>query len=198
MAHGPVKLVLFAALSMIAWSDTVEVDDVVQTLPSPAQKSDVVADGTGGAFVAWLEGLNEIRAQHLDASGARLWGIGGVLVTDIEGNKAEISVQPDGAGGCFVVWTDTRPMQSKVHAQRLDAAGSPLWQEDGVPVDSTTNTIYSRYGVAVADGTGGLYVSYEISPIGGITLVAVQHFDAAGARLWSDETVMIGNLGEAR
>src|SRR5262245_60630123 len=39
----------------------------------------------------------------------------------------------DGGGGTIVVWSDYRSVDLDIYAQKLDAAGNPVWSTDGIP-----------------------------------------------------------------
>ncbi len=73
---------------------------------------DLVADGSGGAFLAWEDnrsgtGLEDIYAQHVDDAGRPQWADDGVAVCVAPGNQQ----RPDlvrGADGIIVTWPDDR------------------------------------------------------------------------------------------
>jgi hypothetical protein len=115
----------------------------------------IVADGVGGAFIAWADyrnaGFNngsDIYAQKIDASGSSQWTAGGVAVATTTNAETSPRVALDGAGGILVGWSSPGGV-----VQHLTGAGSPLWTANGVkPIISTAQT-----DDIVPDGVGGCY-----------------------------------------
>ena len=72
--------------------------------------ADLVADGSGGAVVAWQDGrpgaVWDIYAQRLSALGAQRWAPSGNPVCTAAGDQKNISMVADGAGGAIVTWED--------------------------------------------------------------------------------------------
>lgn len=120
---------------------------------------EIVADGVGGAIVAWAQG--DIYAQKLDGSGNLLWTSGGAPVCTAANDQVNLSLVADGSGGAIFAWDDWRaggfPEVGDVYAHRLDAGGSPLWASDGVQLCNSS----SGWGTSVAlDGAGGAIVAW--------------------------------------
>src|SRR5689334_152111 len=74
----------------------------------------IVSDGAGGAFITWpddraVDNYN-IYAQHLLASGVAdpTWPVNGAAVCTASGQQNSPQLIPDGSGGIFIVWDDTR------------------------------------------------------------------------------------------
>src|SRR2546422_27976 len=72
----------------------------------------IIADGTGGAIVAWDETVtgfdSDIYAQRVDAAGSLLWTEGGAPVSTAWSFQTCPAVVPDGAGGAIITWEDWR------------------------------------------------------------------------------------------
>jgi hypothetical protein len=75
---------------------------------SPDQTT-IVPDGSGGAIVAWQEGL-DILAQHVLASGALASGFppAGRVLCDLPSEQRDPVMIAAGPSGAIVAWTDTR------------------------------------------------------------------------------------------
>lgn len=122
----------------------------------------VVADGAGGAFVVWEDLRNaggtgvDLYAQHISADGALLWPADGAPVVTAEGDQTQVVLAPDGHGGLLLAWTDARngPDDQDIYAQRLDEAGQPLWDPDGVPVTQADRSQFLPDIVPMHDGGG--------------------------------------------
>jgi hypothetical protein len=103
-----------------------------------------VSDGSGGAIIAWDEDRTgmpivdasgrRLYAQHLDATGARLWSEMGIPVSAAASAQFVMRIISDGEGGTIVTWFDSRNNFPMIYVQRLDAGGKSLWKADGVQV----------------------------------------------------------------
>jgi len=122
----------------------------------------MVTDGSRGALVTWDSAyrgedgayVDEIFAHHLTASGLDpTWPARGLLIPGARGGE----IIPDGSGGAFGVWSDTRSGQYyEIYAQHLlgSAMVDPTWPVDGLPV--VTGPPGNRIDASmVPDGTGG-------------------------------------------
>jgi hypothetical protein len=116
----------------------------------------LVADGAGGAIVAWFDGWDgaDIRAQRVTASGAPLWAAEGAPVCTAAGSQYWAGIVPDDAGGAILGWADARRGAEDIYAQRVNPDGSMAWATDGVPLCTAAE---GRDALAYsADGSGGL------------------------------------------
>jgi Secretion system C-terminal sorting domain len=143
----------------------------------------VVADGAGGAIVVWLDSRNEgvyldIYAQRFDGSGTAMWSDGGVPVCMAPHFQWNMVAIPDGYGGAIIAWSDFRNLNdSDLYAQRIDAAGAPQWNVNGVAVCTAGNQ--QEFPVALADGLGGAWISWRDARNGYPDIFA-RRVDAAG------------------
>ena len=122
----------------------------------------VVSDGNGGAFIVWIDYRNnnwDIFAQHIDSSGNILWDSTGAPVAVVSGDQEYPSLVPDSAGGLFVVWEDERNGSTPdIYAQYISSDGTPIWQENGIPVCTAPN--HQRRPKAILAPDGGIYVAW--------------------------------------
>ncbi len=137
----------------------------------------VVADGSGGAIIAWHDfrnfpftaGVNvlsrsDIYAVRLNHIGQSLWPAGGVpLVSGLTATPStflpgwapdQVTMTSDGRGGAFVVWHDARNVASwDVYTQRVDRDANRLWGTNGVPVTTAGgNQLAPTVAMDGADG----------------------------------------------
>jgi hypothetical protein len=153
------------------------------TAPGNQEYPAIVADGSGGAIVAW--GNPHIGAQRVSADGVPQWITDGTLVCTAEGGQYAAAIATDGAGGAIIVWHDYRDdpgdyTNADIYAQRVWADGttptllslvSADVTDDGVRLvwymgggGSTAAVVYRSFGgdawtpigEVVADGTGHL------------------------------------------
>lgn len=136
-----------------------------------------VADGEGGLLVFWRnQGLPFgddrvdrmlMEGQRFAPDGTRLWQ-GGIVarVTNLPEDNGygalEIFAVPDGRGGAVLAFRD-RNVRSKpshdVMAQRVDAAGRPLWG-NGVHVTGDRRWQFANGLIAAPDG--GAFVAVNV------------------------------------
>lgn len=103
----------------------------------------LVADGTGGAIIAWedaRDSLNsncsdDVRVQRIDANGRTLWTPKGVLIPPYilngtaPGSQNHINMVSDGAGGAIITFEDWGIAGADISAAHLRADGFKLWSE---------------------------------------------------------------------
>jgi hypothetical protein len=99
----------------------------ISTSPDDDEVPAIIADGSGGAIIAWQSGLfvyTNILAQRVDASGNPLWAGGGITVSSALGGQAGVRLATDGAGGMVAAWSDGRNEGlTSIYAQRVERNG---------------------------------------------------------------------------
>jgi hypothetical protein len=87
------------AAGVVQWTT----DGVAMCATTGVQESPaLVADGAGGAFVAWDDnrsGNYDIYAQRVNASGAVQWAANGVVLCNSAGDQGSAAIVADAAGG---------------------------------------------------------------------------------------------------
>ena len=123
----------------------------------------IASDGGGGAIVCWEDGrvsINlDIYAQRVDAAGVPQWTSNGVALCNAAGNQVSPTIAPDGTRGAIVAWRDFRRGNYDAYAQRVNAAGAPLWTLNGVALCAAANN--QDFPAVVSDSTGGAIVAWE-------------------------------------
>ncbi len=154
----------------------------------------IVADGAGGAFIAWQDYRKgseyDIYVQHLNASGAIVTG--GRWITDGLGictatNSQFYPALAADAGGVYVVWQDFRTgTDNHIFAQRVSGAGDvpTNWPANGTPVCQAQYSQY--YPVVVGDGAGGAFIAWQDYRTGTTNHIFAQHVTAANVGLAAD------------
>jgi hypothetical protein len=191
------------AAGMPAWTaDGIPVAAAtVFTIPSAAAATahQVMADGTGGVVVAWVDARNQdgsgnadIYAQRLDANGASLWTAGGLAICTRPHDQYQPMMATDGDGGAIFTWEDRgepppSSFQPRIQAQRVDSSGTPQWAENGVLVSDRR----SAEPRLVTDGASGALVVFEVrDAVTGdsrIGLFAQRLGAGTGEPLWTDD-----------
>ncbi|HET6348570.1 MAG TPA: T9SS type A sorting domain-containing protein [Candidatus Krumholzibacteria bacterium] len=153
-----------------------------------------VADGAGGALIAWEDSRNspvsgiDVYAQHIDADGRSLWTAGGVPVCSHTGNQQYLAIVGDGAGGAVVAWGDRRSGSYAVYTQRMSGTGTPVWTNDGIRL--CTASPEQNFAVMVSDTKGGAIVSWLDTRTGDYDVYA-QRVDGNGVLMWGPAGIAV-------
>lgn len=115
----------------------------------------IACDGVGGVLVAWTDGVG-IRAQRLDANGATMWGINGIVAAIPSASSSSTpTIVADGNGGAILAWSDNRSGGIGVDAYtcRVSAAGVvTVGGSAGVPIAVTTGSQAQVVSAGTVDG----------------------------------------------
>jgi predicted lipoprotein with Yx(FWY)xxD motif len=151
----------------------------------------IVADGAGGAIMAWEDlrnGSVDIYAQRINAVGVVQWAANGVPLCTEEGDQYNPQLISDGAGGAIVVWYDTRGADYDIYAQRVNASGAVQWTLDGVVLSAAPDD--QSFPTLTSDGAGGAIVAWD-DLRNGLDDVYAQRIDALGAVQWAVDGVAL-------
>jgi hypothetical protein len=108
-----------------------------------------------------------------------------MLCTTVAGHQFNPTIIPDGVGGAIVAWLDQRGYPvTGIYAQRVDAAGTPLWTAAGAPF--CTAGIVGNYLAIASDQAGGAIVTWHDSRNGTADIYA-QRVSGAGAPQWTTD-----------
>lgn len=135
----------------------------VSKVPSTSESNPIlVADGTGGAFVAWddLRGGQaqfDVYMRRISGSGVPLWAKDGIPICTMDSDQFRQTMISDGAGGVEVAWLDNRSGGRGYYAQRVTKNGDTLWLNQGVRVWPAQGYL-DNFGIT-SDGSGGLLVA---------------------------------------
>ena len=158
---------------------------LVSTAPSGQWVEDITTDGAEGAILVWEDWRGtsiDIYAQRLNERGYAQWTIDGIVICGASGQQQYPRLIPDGSGGAFITWSDSRSGSYVAYAQRIDADGNSLWTAGGVPLSNWEG--WQQYPVLVPDGTGGTIIFWQAG-IGSAADIYAQRVDAGGAVQWS-------------
>ncbi len=175
----------------------------VSLIGTTAYASEMAAlgDGLGGAIVYFQNyfGVDEVRAQRVNAAGALQWGANGAQA--FSPGSFTLDVVPDGAGGVMFAWEryTATGTETDVYAQRVGPTGTLQWTAGGVPVCVAAG---SQYGLSAApDGANGLLVAWSDARTLGNDLycqrlnsAGVPQLAANGVAVRTDPGQQIGSL----
>jgi hypothetical protein len=155
----------------------------------------IVADGAGGAYIAWQDYRTardyDIYLQHVDATGALVvggWIANGLGICVATNTQVSPVLASDGAnGGVFVAWQDARSgTDNHIFAEHVTRSGSLAtgWPVDGTPVCQAQYSQY--YPVVVGDGSGGAFFAWQDYRTGTTNHIFAQHLTGANVGLVTD------------
>lgn len=122
----------------------------------------IVADGFGGAIMAWLDQRGtsaDVYAQRVSGSGTFLWAADGAPVCTMPTYENGVSAAADGLGGAIITWMDSRNGPNDLYAQRVSDAGATQWAANGVPLITAPGYQYSA--ALTSDGSGNVLAAWE-------------------------------------
>ncbi|MCG9129670.1 hypothetical protein JT359_18935 [Candidatus Poribacteria bacterium] len=166
--------------------ETVWQPDGIPVCKHPASQTipEIVSDTNGGAFIVWRDSRNgnqDSYAQRIDSNGRMMWNPDGVEVCTDKTLQDDITLIPDGDDGFIAVWEDWRTGNQDIYAQKINAEGKSIWDENGVPVLTIEGDQYDP--VIISDDAGGVIVVWwDIgSPDWNIY---AQRLDRDGKQVW--------------
>ncbi len=149
-----------------------------------------------GMVYVWSDtrhGERDLYAQLINPSGQKMWGETGLLV-DSKTDRQEDPVIISTSDNCVIIaWVDfSDDLDGNIYAQKLNAQGTKLWADGGVPL-CTANKVQISLNI-VPDNNGGAIVvwnDYRLSSIG----YYAQHINSTGTVSWQANGIRIGIEG---
>ncbi len=146
--------------------------------------------------VAWSSDPTlKIYAQALDTAGTRLWGSSPVPVCIFDGQHAYPRIINDrmqigDSSSYYITWQDGRRsgVNGDIRAQRLNAAGVPQWETDGMLISDKPNFYSSPSITGLPDGSV-VIASYDGRPEG--SGIYAHRIARNGTKLWDTSGVYI-------
>ncbi len=146
----------------------------------------LVSDGSGGAIIVWqdsIAGATDIYAQRVSSTGTIMWASLGIPVCTSPLKQIRPRIQPDNAGGAFIVWQDKRNgLDYDIYAQRINSSGNLLWTANGIVVCNSINT--QSYPKLRGDGAGGIIIAWQDKRNGLDADIYAQRVDPTGTIVW--------------
>jgi len=182
---------------------------VVSTSPAYQASPSAVSDGSGGVLVAWIDGRNggcdsisqlncALSAQHLDGSGAKLWGDDGVAISSRAAYPAanRFAMIADNTGGAYLAWSSGQDTYRccSIYMQHVTGDGRTLWVSNGIRIGELP-TVITGPGVTgprlIPDGEGGAIVVWWNQQFAdGTWVMTAQRIDAVGHAAWGDDVTL--------
>ena len=180
------------ASGTMVWGEPLLIDG------KPDRQEDPVITRTSdnNYILAWIDFSDDldgnVYAQKISSSGQLQWATGGVPVCTEFGVQISLNIESDNAGGAYIVWADNRNSSTDLYAQRLNASGTAVWEEDGIPVangngDEVQNTMFP-------DGEGGMMLAYTFTYVGNDDIYA-KRFLPDGTMAWAQPMTIASGPG---
>lgn len=161
----------------------------------------IVADGSGGAILAWDDHRNgtdlNIYAQRISAAGVPQWTPDGVAISIAANDQYTPELISDGSGGAIIAWSDRRNgTDLDIYVQHVDAAGVPAWTAQGVAITALTGN--QTGPVLVSDGSGGAILTWSDYRSGTEYDIFAQRVSGAGAPQWGLNGVPVSTASNSQ
>lgn len=164
--------------------------------------ADLHGDGAGNAIASWSAQLSfsnrQLWAQKFaGADGASLWGATPVKIFDGVGGAMQLGNFPpfitDGSGGAVFAWYTVGVSAATVRVQRVNAAGSVAFAQNGVEASANTGQSHTAPSGVFDPASGDTYVLWRETDIltQGQIGVYAQRIDSSGARQWGSGGKML-------
>lgn len=172
----------------------------VSYLPGAEQYGQIVADGFGGVLAVCQDFRNQDERLYMqrflsDGSVAPGWPQNGSVVSTSNGYQNGARMQPDGAGGAFVVWENSGDYDDEdIFIQHMMSDGTVAagWPLDGIPVCALPT--FSGQPSIDGDDSGGVFVTW-VDARSGHAQIYVQRIGQNGevAPGWTSNGVLVAN-----
>ena len=146
-------------------------------------ETEIIPDDKGGKFVFWLENQKQkilLRAQYVDSTGSKKWGIKPLTISKPNSNVIDYSV---GKLGNYIYAAITYQGTNKIIYQHLiSGEGKLLWGIDGAPLTLQNGSqINPQFAFVDSSVVVGWTNEYDK-----IKDVFIQRFDVYGKKLWGN------------
>ena len=180
------------------------INNGVSICPATVNQFDpkIIADGTGGAIVMWIDNRtnineNDVYAQRITASGVIKWSTSGLAIAAFFRRQQIASIVADANGGAIIAWTDDRdtistPRTSDIYIQRVDSSGNLLWASDGIPISIGPGN--QKAPELFSSGDGGAIIAWDDTRNGDSNRdIYAQRVGPSGSIMWSTNGIPICN-----
>jgi len=169
----------------------------VCTAPNSQSYPIIIADGSGGAIIAWHDfrsgNVVDLYAQKLNSNGYIQWTVNGVAICTGQMNPQLGQMISDGAGGAIITWFDHRDFTYNVFAQRIGADGTVQWTANGVTISAASGN--QMYPSLASDGASGAIIAWQDNR-NGFNDIYAQRVDATGNVEWTVNGIVVCAAGQ--
>lgn len=154
----------------------------------------MVADGAGGAILAWEDYRNgnaDVYAQRINSGGTMAWTLNGVTVTNAANSQVSPKITSASGNGAILVWEDYRDGAANIYSQRLNGSGVAQWLANGVVISQATNTKHAPQ--IASDDAGGAIIAWENDGTFSQGDIYAQRINESGVLTWGTKGAAINN-----
>lgn len=179
------------------WSDDPSLNTkIIDTLGMQLVPKVVVSDN-GESYVSWYDQLDtltyfEMRLQHLDADGMKLWSDEGLQISNHPTWSwvTDYDLVMDTEGHAILVMQDARNGFSDVFAYRISPDGTFEWGPDGIALTNDDHFDPSPKAVVTTDENIVVMWGVEPSDTTEFCSISLQKLSKDGQTLWDDITIL--------
>jgi len=169
---------------------------VITDLPGRQEDPVAIEDGSGGAFIAWVDyrfdDSGDIFIQHVDNSGNILMAPDGVALAQQIGQQISINMCTDSLGGVFVTWQDKRGgVDDDIYGTHVGADHSIISPGSGVAIVSEGGT-QSAKSIEYA-GNNEAFICWSDARLGENIDIFGQRVDMSMQSLFEENGIPIAN-----
>ena len=152
----------------------------------------IVCAGGGGCVIAWIDTLENLRAQRFDTTGVRVWGDSGIVISSGISPGPYVPLMAKVYPSYFCVGYSSTIFSLTSTVQKIDLDGNLLWAS-GSTVDFLLMNMEDDY-------SGGVICSGRIA-FGSNASICAQRIGPDGERLWLSpfltlsDTATLNNAG---
>ena len=177
------------------WGDDLS-GAVITDLPGRQEDPVAIEDGSGGAFIAWVDyrfdDSGDIFIQHVDDSGRVLMDSNGVALAQQIGQQISINMSTDSLGGVFVTWQDKRGgVDDDIYGTHVDADHNIVSPGSGVSIVSEGGA-QSAKSIEYA-GNNEAFICWSDARLGENIDIYGQRLDTSMQPVFQDNGIPIAN-----
>ena len=151
----------------------------------------LASDGAGGVILAWTDGRSEpsdIYAQRIYRDGRAAWQTNGRPICKTDGKQKNPRIASLINDEWAITWEDNRRGTTDLFAQKINSAGTPLWQKNGMLIAAARHSQDSA--VLSPTSSGSILVVWQDKRFGNYDIYA-QKISSSGKGLFKKAGIVI-------
>lgn len=167
------------------WNNNPSSNNPVASATGYQNYPSISSDGSDGTLIAWQDnrsGNYDIYVQRISLGGVVQWQANGIQVCSESHDQNSPKIIFDGSGGAIITWIDARNGNIDIYAQRINAAGTAIWQANGIKICDAAGTQQSPE--ITTDRFGGAIICWLDYRTGLNNDLYAQRVNNSGTVLW--------------